>query len=123
MQEAMTKENWERTEKGLPPIRPEKVEKPEPKKPDIKNEIKFDDIPMAEFSELEYARRQTIKNAEGVRFIGFEVSIILKRKPGRPKESEKEEGPGTLTGWMNEGDFLKLNRVMRKKINQQVINW
>jgi hypothetical protein len=120
LQEAMAKEDWERTEKGLPPIKREKIVRPEPKQPVLMDLIKYEDIPIDEFKELEYARRKMVKNEEGTRFIGFEVSILLKRKPGRPKE---DEGPGTMTGWMNEGDFLKLNRVMRKKINQAVINW
>jgi len=127
-QEAMTKENFERMEKGLAPIKPPKILKPEPERPKIDNEIRFDDIPVDEFQDLEYARRKTIQNAEGFRFIGFEVSIVIgfKRKPGRPKESEKDQPSGEpkiLSGWMGEGDFLKLVRTFRKKINQGVINW
>ena len=127
--EAMSKKNWERGEKGLPPLKVEKIKRPEPERPKIENEIKFDDIPINDFVELEYARRKTIKNSEGVRFIGYEVSMVLgplKRKQGRPKESEKDDiqgEPKTLSGWMGEGDFLSLVRTCRKKINQQVINW
>jgi len=128
MQEAMGKEDWERAEKGLPIIPKMKIKRPEPERPKIENEIKFDDIPINDFVELEYARRKTIKNSEGARFIGYEVSMVLgfKRKQGRPKESEKEQisgEPKTLSGWMGEGDFLSLVRTCRKKINQQVINW
>lgn len=132
MQEAMTKENWERQERGLRPLKANTVKRPEPKKPDIDNEIKFEDIPIEDFVELEYAKRNTLKNEEGVRFLGYDVSMILnanaklKRKPGRPKESEKEEvsnGPKTLSGWMDEGNFLTLVRHVRKKINPQVVNW
>ena len=131
-QEAMAKTDWERRDAGLPPIKVKKIKRPDPEKPVIENEIKFDDIPVNDFMELEYARRKTIKNAEGVRFLGFEVSMILtpsaqlKRKPGRPSKEEKEEvstEPKTLTGWMSEGDFLTLVRNCRKKINPQVINW
>jgi len=133
MQEAMSLEDFERQEKGLPPLKHKKVEKPEPKKPDIPNEIKFEDIPIDDFIELEYAKRNTLKNKEGVRFIGYDVSMtlnsnaVLKRKPGRPaKDSEKEEPssePKNLVGWMSEGDFLNLVRHCRKKINPQVVNW
>jgi len=132
MAEAMTKENFERIEKGLPPLKPKRIVKPEPKRTDVNNEIKFDYIPIDDFLELEYAKRNTVKNEDGMRFIGFDVSMILKttaqlkRKAGRPKESEKEEisnEPKTLTGWMDEGNFLTLVRNVRKKINPQVINW
>jgi hypothetical protein len=131
-QEAMTVENFERWQKGLPPLKPKKVVRPEPEKPKIGNEIKFQDIPVDDFVELEYAKRNTVQNAEGARFIGFDVSMILnpsaqlKRKPGRPKESEKEEistEPKVLSGWMAEGSFLELLRTCRKKINTQVIHW
>lgn len=130
MQEAVTKENFERMEKGLPPLKVKVEKRPEPTKPDVENEIKFKDIPVDEFVELEYARRNTVKNKEGIRFIGYDVSMILespmKRKPGRPKESEKEEvltESKNLIGWMNEGEFLTLVRHAKKKINPQVINW
>ena len=127
--EAMSKKDWERGEKGLPPLKVEKIKRPEPERPKIENEIKFEDIPINDFVELEYARRKTIQNTEGARFIGYEVSMIvgpLKRKAGRPKESEKDDiqgEPKNLSGWMSEGDFISLVRTCRKKINQQVINW
>jgi len=128
--EAMSRENWERVEKGLPPLKVKVKPRPEPERPDIENEIKFKDIPIDEFVELEYAKRNTVKNEDGMRFIGYDVSMILnspaKRKPGRPKESEREEvltESKSLIGWMSEGEFLTLVRNFRKKINPQVINW
>jgi hypothetical protein len=132
MQEAMTKENWERQEGGLRPLKANTVKRPEPKRPNIDNEIKFEDIPIEDFVELEYAKRNTLKNEEGVRFLGYDVSMILsstaslKRKPGRPMKDVSKEissEPKTLTGWMQEGDFLSLIRNCRKKINPQVVNW
>jgi len=125
MQEAMTKANFERAEKGLPPFKPKKVVRPKPEKPEIQDEITFKDI--TGFIKLLRAERKVIKNAEGIRFIGFSVEIELegKKKPGRPKESEKEipPEPRVLEGWMCEGDFLKLVRTYRKEINSQVIKW
>jgi len=130
MQEAMTKSDWERRENGLPPLKVNVEKRPEPTRPDVENEIKFSDIPIDEFVELVYARRNTLKNGEGVRFIGYDVSMVLnspmKRKPGRPKESEREEvltESKNLVGWMQEGEFLSLVRNVKKKINPQVINW
>ena len=126
MQEAMSKDDFERKERGLPPIKRVIAKRQEPLKPEIENEIKFQDI--HDFIELESAKRKSMQNAEGMRFVGFEVSIIIdyKRKAGRPKESEKDEiqtGPKTLSGWMMEGEFLTLVRTFRKQINPQVISW
>ena len=125
MQEAMTKADFERAEKGLPPFKPKKVVRPEPETPEVEDEIKFEDTQG--FIELLRAERKTVKNAEGVRFIGYSVEIMVegKKKPGRPKESEKEipVEPRVLEGWMCEGDFLKLVRTYRKEINSQVIKW
>ena len=127
MKEAMTQANWERAEKGLPPFKVVKQGRPEPEKPQVENEIKFEDIDIKLFASLESAKRQTIKNAEGIRFIGFDVSISMYQKGafGRPKEIEKGvlAPPENLTGWMIEGEFLKLLRTCREKINSQVIRW
>ncbi len=133
MQEAIPKRDWEDMQQGKPMRIKPQIARPEPERPAIENEIKFDDIPVNDFVELEYAKRKTLKNAEGVRFIGYDVSMILnsnaplKRKPGRPAKDEyKEELSSeskTLTGWMDEGNFMQLVRTFRKKINQQVINW
>lgn len=125
MQEAMTQANWERADKGLPPFKVKKTPRPEPEKPTVEDEITFKDI--TGFIELKRAERKVVKNAEGVRFIGFNVEIELegKNKVGRPKESEKEipPEPRLLEGWMAEGDFMELVRTYRKEINPQVIKW
>ena len=125
MTEAMTKDDFERTEKGLPPFKVKREPRPEPERPTVENEIRFKDI--SGFIDLLRAERKVIKNAEGVRFIGFSVEIMCegKKKPGRPKESEKEipPEPMVLEGWMCEGHFLELVRTYRKEINPQVIKW
>lgn len=129
MNEAMSKEDFERMEKGLPRLKPKRVDKPDPALPTIENEIKAADIPGGYEIHLESAKRHIMRNEEGVRFIGFNVVIELfpirqKRKPGRPKESESVElEPMTLTGWMLEGQFLEFVRTYRKQIDQQVIRW
>jgi hypothetical protein len=127
MKEAMSKEDWERAEMGLPPIKVIKPARPEPEKPQVENQIKFEDIDAKLFAELESAKRKTVKNPEGVRFIGFDVSMLMYQKGqfGRPKEIEKGvfAPPETVSGWMIEGDFLSLLRTHRKKINSQVISW
>ena len=125
MKEAMSKDDFERVEKGLPPFKPKKEPRPEPERPEVEGEITFEDI--LGFIELLRAERKMIKNAEGISFIGFSVEIMLegKKKPGRPKESEKEIPiePTVLEGWMCEGDFMELVRTYRKEINSQVIKW
>jgi hypothetical protein len=125
MKEAVTQANWDRMEKGLPPFKVKKERRPKPEKPAIENEITINDIDG--FMELKRAERTVIKNAKGIRFIGFSVEILCegKRKPGRPKESEKEIPlePAVLEGWMSEGDFLELVRTYRKEINSQIIKW
>ena len=125
MKEAMTKVDFERSEKGLPPFKPKIVPRPEPEKPEVENEITFKDI--TGFIGLIRAERKTVRNAEGMRFIGFSVEIALegKKGPGRPKESEKEIPiePVVLEGWMAEGNFMELVRTYRKEINPQVIKW
>lgn len=127
MQEAMTQENWERTEKGLPPLKPKKIVRPEPEKPEVENQIYFENIKPELFARLDSAKRRTIKNAQGVRFIGFDITMHMYQKGafGRPKEVEKGvlAAPEKLSGWMLEGDFLSLTRTCREKINPQVISW
>lgn len=127
MKEAMTKEDFDRSEKGLPPLKAVKVARPEPEEPEIDNWIKFKDVDVKLFASLDSAKRRTIKNREGVRFIGFDVSMQIYQPGafGRPKEVEKgvPAKPETITGWMLEGDFLQLRRTFSKKINVDVISW
>jgi hypothetical protein len=127
MNEAVSKDNFDRFEKGLPPLKPKKVVIPDPPRPIVDNEVKMTDIPEDYEIKLDYAHRKTVRNDEGVMFIGFEVNIDLlpiskKRGPGRPKESDDPK-PLNLKGWMIEGEFLQFVRTYRKQIDQQVINW
>lgn len=125
--EAMTKENWMRQEKGLPPIKPKRISRPEPEPPEVENEVRFEDI--LKFSALLKADRQSMRNKDGMLFPGYDVTLIAEikaaRKPGRPKESEKEtpSEPKAFDGWMREGEFMQLVRTYRQEINPQVIHW
>jgi len=127
MNEAMSQENFERQEKGLPPVKRKKIERPEPDKPEIENEIKFKDIDTTLFNDLKSAKRNVVKNKDGVRFIGFDVvmSVYQKGAFGRPKKTEngKSVDPDIVTGWMDEGNFLELTRNFRETIKPQVIHW
>src|SRR3989304_1769024 len=135
MNEAIDRETWEKIQKGIPVKPKPKIERPEPEFPVVPDLLKFEDIPMADFDDLESAGRRVIQNNEGVHFNGFDVRIILtpdaqaKRKPGRPKVHKEDEITETvkeskvLTGWMIEGDFQKFHRIVRERINQNVIKW
>lgn len=122
MQEAMDKEDWERMDKGLPPLPKKKVVKPEPKFPKIENQIAFVDIPLDRFEKLISARRKVIKNDEGVQFVGMDLVIELKKGAGRPAKSDNPElSSRTITGWMIEADWYKLYRHIREKIDIRVV--
>ena len=129
MNEAMTKDDFDRREKGLPPLKKERNTPPDPVKPAVENEIRMTDIPDGYEVHLEFAKRSTVRNEEGIMFIGFDVSIELfpikqKQKPGRPKKSDDDPlEPMSLNGWMIEGEFLAFVRTYRKQIDQQVIHW
>ena len=120
--EAMSKEDFDRAEKELLPIKREKVVLPDPKKPITDKEIFLSDVTaLEEFYSVELvsASRKMIKNEDGITFIGFDVSIEFLPKD----ENEKSEDIPKMDGWMVEGEFLAFVRTYRKKINQNVINW
>ena len=112
LNEAMPLEDWEKKEKGIPVPKRKVVPRPEPTMPILKDLIKFDDIPLLEFDKIMNANMRRIQNQDGINFIGYDVTIILKPKrgPGRPKEDEPEPPPRILKGWMIEGDYEKLRR-------------
>jgi hypothetical protein len=115
MKEAMSKEDYDRAEKGLAPLKLVKEARPDPEYPLIKSEIKLSDIPPDEPIKLEYANRNILKNKDGVSFIGFSVFILVL--------SDKIKEPFPMEGWMLEGEFLAFLRAYRSQINQNVIHW
>jgi hypothetical protein len=121
--EALSKEDFDKVDKGIRLIKPKVVPRPEPKKPVVENEVKLSQIPEGYTVKLEQAFKKVLKNEEGMRFIGWEVLIELtpipkeKGTPGRPFE------PKTLMGWMIEGEFMALLRTYSKQIDRQVIRW
>lgn len=126
-QEAMTVEEYQRWDRGLPPLKKKVKSRPEPESPEVENLIKFNEID--DIISLESAKRNILYNKDGISFLGFDVVIkaimTLPRGPGRPPkdapEPPKEEK--VLAGWMSEGDFHKLIRAFRKKIDMSVIHW
>ncbi len=123
MQEAVTKEDWELMEQGKRPKKRVVIPRPEPEKPEIENEIKFSDIPLDWFKRLDSAGRRTLKNKDGMLFVGYDVEISLGKNKTGAITNEEKNLPKSMKGWMMEGDFLQLVRTKRKDIDQQVIHW
>lgn len=116
MQEAMGKEDWDRAEKGLPPIKKEVKKKPEPDLPEVKGMLFFEDIKIERFNRLLGAKMHSVPNKEGMRFIGYDVQIEL-----APTEKEKE--PKVVKGWMPESEWLLLLGNARSKIDIRVVQF
>ena len=97
MPEALDKEEYDRMEKGLPPIRKSKVVIPLPKSPVIKGVMLYTDIndDMKKKLTAIGAVRKNYKNEDGVRFVGYEVSLSFNDK-------------SHVTGWMENKDFIML---------------
>jgi hypothetical protein len=118
MNEAMSKEDYDRKEQGLPLAKKKRVVVSEPNPPVVENEITMKDIP--ESFVLASARRQIVKNKDGVTFIGFNILIYTESLKGK-KSNEKVQQE--IEGWMNEGEFLIFLRTYRNYIDQNVISW
>jgi hypothetical protein len=117
MRESMSKEDFDRAEQGLPPIKRTVAPRPEPEPPDVKERILFKDIPLDMFSRLLNARFRSMRNKDGMRFTGFDVEIELSIKEG------KEEHTETLRGWMPETEWLLFLRNARSKIDYKVVQF
>lgn len=127
MQEAMTREDWERKEKGLPPIKKEKIVRPEPEHPKVERLVTCSSVPFDRFVRIISSKRNNLKNKDGVRFIGFDVEIEVKYKI-QPKKADSEEAETkepkenyVIAGWMPEGEWLQLLRSLRNKIDLSML--
>jgi len=98
MKEAIDKEDWQRMQKGLKPKpKPPKV-MPTYKAPIVDNHIRLKDIPLQSVIGFSSSPK-TVRNAEEVRFIGYDVIINVKDKP-KP-----------ISGWMSENDVIRLRQL------------
>ena len=97
--EAISKADFDRQERGLPPKAQPKEIKPDPEPPVVPDQIAFKDIPEDEVFEFS-ARRRTEKNEAGTRFSGY--TIFLETRSGKVTE-----------GWLIEGEFEKLRQRLR----------
>jgi hypothetical protein len=123
MNEAISRDDWERMERGLKPIKRKVIPRPEPEPPVVEKLIKFSDIPLDWFKSLDKADRRTIKNKDGVSFVGYDVEISLGKNKVGAITNEEKNMPKSMKGWMMEGHFQELVRNKRKEIDQQVIHW
>lgn len=118
MKESMSQANFDRMEKGLPMVWPERVIKPDAIEPDSDDLLLMTDAAIEGFEpKLLSAVRKARRNDDRVLFVGYDVSIELISK------DQKKSDDITLNGWMVEGEFMKFVRHYRTTTDQQVINW
>ena len=124
MQEAMSREEWERKELGLPPLKKKKVERPDPVFPKVDKLLSFKEVPLDRFVRLINVKRNNIKNKDGVSFIGFDVDMEIKAKE-KKKTLDKimSEEPETyiISGWFPEGEWMQFLRHMRSRIDLSML--
>lgn len=124
MQEAMSKAEWERKEQGLPPLKKKKIVRKDPEPPKVENLLNFKDLPLDRFVRLVNAKRTTLKNKDGVSFIGFDVEMEIKNKDKKkPLDKILAEEPETytLSGWLPEGEWYQFCRSMRSRVDLSVL--
>jgi hypothetical protein len=98
--EAMPLEDFERMEKGLPPRPKKQVVIPEPEPPVVDNQIYFKNFPAnKEIIKIE-GRRRSVKNKDGMTFIGYDLVVIFRDE-------------SSISGWAPEEDFQKIRRAAR----------
>lgn len=109
--DAVTLENFKRSEAGLAPIPEKKVPREEPEFPKVENQIKFESIPLDKVVRIEAIRKNVVKNFEGVRFIGYDIEIEV-------------DGSESLQGWLMEGDAIRLKKLpwVREKTDMRLLD-
>ena len=101
MNEAILKTDFDRQERGLPPIPKVKVVREEPERPIVPDEITFADIPQGEIFEFSARlRHPTIRNEAGMLFTGYDTYVEC--RDGTVKQ-----------GWMIEGQFQLLKQRLQ----------
>lgn len=103
--DAIAIEDWELLQKGLPVPKKKVKPRPDPSPPVVENELKFTDIPDGEIRDI-FARlhRPAVRNESGVVFTGYDVEVVIDQQ--------------TYSGWMGEGDFLKLKmKIPLKRVD------
>jgi len=106
MKEAVSEGDFEIWDKGgkLPKkVTPSPLE---PTPPKIDKVIRFDKIKLDELEGAPSSKIKTVRNDDGVMFIGFDISLEM--KDGK-----------RITGWMPEADYTEFRRIVTRegKIN------
>jgi len=109
LNEAVLREDWERAQKGLPPLPKKKVVRPEPEFPEIQNRILFENVELTPGLKLLVKQRDNLKNSEGVILTGFKVAIEI--EPGKVQQ-----------GWLGDGDLNKLRPFLRDSTDPRILN-
>lgn len=119
----LKKADWERLNNGFPIEKPA-IEIINPVLPEIKDQIRFEDININDIAKV-IAVQSYKQNDDGVSFTGFDIVIgfkdavnpLRRSAAGRPaaKKNFGIEEKGQLTGWMAEADYLKLVSATRGK--------
>ena len=132
MTEAISKDDFERAEQGLPPLKKKAKPRPEPEPPKVEKLLTFKDLPWDRFVRLVSVRQNVLKNKDRMRFIGYDVAIEFKYSP----ESIKTKGSKPLDkilsdepikdtfiqdGWFSEGDWLQFCRTFRRKVDLSIL--
>jgi len=130
MQEAMSRDEWERKELGLPPLKKKKVERPDPVPPKVDKLLSFKEVPLDRFVRLINVKRNNIKNKDGVSFIGFDVDMEIKsagtvkvKDKNKPLDKILAEESETylISGWFPEGEWMQFLRHMRSRIDLSML--
>ena len=113
MKGAMTQEEYERWDKGLPPLPQKKEPEPaEPEPPKVDNLLSLDKLELEKIGAVLEGRRKGIRNKDGVMFVGFNVTMKMRDEMGK----DGKIIPGKqLSGWMTGADFHKFRRILFRK--------
>jgi len=107
--DCVTKQNWERGQRGLAPVSEKKSPREEPEPPKIENQIRFEDVELTPGLKLLVKQRDNRKNSEGVILTGFKVAI--ETEPGKVQQ-----------GWLGDGDLNKLRPFLRDNTDPRILN-
>ena len=106
MRDMVDKADFERMEQGLPVRKKPKRQFTDPEQPSVKGQIKGDSVPAKDLESIT-GKRRNVHSRDGVTFIGYDVSVQVKDK--KP-----------ITGWMTDGDLVKLRQSIRGRKDVEV---
>ena len=108
MKDMLSKENYERWDKGLPIRKKPEPRFDDPEQPTVKKQIYANDISTKELESIT-GQKKNVHNKDGVTFIGYDISIQVKE--GKP-----------IRGWITDGDLIRLKKKLmgRKDVEIQV---